>query len=210
MIDVARWRRTRALAIGASAGGVDALCQLLPALPASLHVPVFVVLHLPRDRPSLLVHVFQPKCALRVCEANDKAPIEAGCVYLAPPDYHMMIDEGPRIALSNEEEVWFSRPSIDVLFETASDYYREDLIAVILTGANEDGSAGLHAVHRRGGIAIVQQPIGAHSPAMLVSALKRSPNVHVLTLDEIAATFRDSDQWNRPKQENASPSPDLP
>jgi two-component system, chemotaxis family, protein-glutamate methylesterase/glutaminase len=134
--------RVDAVVIGGSAGAVEALCLILPSVPARIRMPMFVVLHLPRDRPSLLTEVFSPRCARPVREAQDKEPIEPGTVYVAPPDYHMLIDAGPQISLSVDEVVHFSRPSIDVLFESAADFYKERLLGIILTGANEDGAAG--------------------------------------------------------------------
>jgi two-component system chemotaxis response regulator CheB len=172
--------------IGTSAGGVEALSSLLPALPAGLRAAVFVVIHLPRDRPSLLVDIFRHRCALPVREAQDKEPVATGTVYFAPPDYHLLVDEGPRIALSSDDLVHFSRPSIDVLFESAADFYGEKLLGIILTGASQDGSSGLEAVHQAGGWTVVQQPEDAQSPFMVESAMKRSPVDFVLTLDEIA------------------------
>ncbi|MCR5882509.1 chemotaxis protein CheB [Rhizobacter sp. J219] len=179
-------RRIDAVVIGGSAGGVDALAVLLPALPPGLPAPVIVVLHLPREKPSLLVEIFSRRCALAVQEAQDKAPIEPGTVYFAPADYHLLIDQGPSFALSVDEPVHYSRPSIDVLFETAADVYGEHLLAVVLTGASQDGAAGLAAVHRAGGITVVQQPQEALSPYMPESALRASPVDHVLTLAGIA------------------------
>jgi two-component system chemotaxis response regulator CheB len=147
--------RIDAIAIGASAGGVDALSVLLPALPPGLQASLFIVLHLPRERPSLLADIFAPKCALQVKEAEDKMRVEPGTVYFAPPDYHLLIDKGPQLALSIDELVHFSRPSIDVLFESAADIYAERLMGIIITGANEDGTAALAAIHRSGGVTIV-------------------------------------------------------
>jgi two-component system chemotaxis response regulator CheB len=178
------------IAIGASAGGVDALSILLPALPPKLRASVFIVLHLPREHPSLLADIFSHKCRLPVMEAEDKMRVEPGTVYFAPPDYHLLIDEGPQLALSIDELVHFSRPSIDVLFESAADVYAQRLMGIILTGANEDGSAGLAAVHRSGGVTIVQDPGSAQVPLMVLSALKRSPPDFVLSLDEIADRLR--------------------
>jgi len=120
--------------IGASAGGVQALAQLLPAFAQGTKAAIFVVLHLPRDRPSLLADVFSPKCALRVREAQDKEPVAPGTVYFAPSNYHLLVDDGPQLALSTDDLVHHSRPSIDVLFESAADVYREHLLGVLLTG----------------------------------------------------------------------------
>ena len=175
--------------MGTSAGGIEALSAVLPALPANVCAPVFVVLHLPRERPSRLVEIFAPKCAVPVREALDKEPVEPGVVYFAPPDYHLLIDEGPSIALSDDEPVHHSRPSIDVLFESAADVYGDRLMAVVLTGANEDGSSGLAAVCDAGGWAVVQEPATAQSPMMVVSALKRCPEALVLDPDGIAELF---------------------
>jgi two-component system chemotaxis response regulator CheB len=179
-----------AIVIGASAGGIKALSVLLPALPAGMAAPVFVVLHLPRERPSLLVEIFQPKCALPIREAEDKEPVEAGTVYFAPPDYHLLVDDGPQISLSADEPVHYSRPSIDVLFESAADCYGARLLGIVLTGANEDGAAGAAAVQRAGGITLVQRPDGAQSPLMPEAALKLVAPTHVLALDAMAVLLR--------------------
>ena len=153
----------RAIAIGASAGGVQALSELLPALSRESQAAVFVVLHLPRHRPSLLVDVFSQKCELDVREAEDKEPVMPGTVYFAPPNYHLLLDAGPQLALSADDLVNHSRPSIDVLFDSAAQVYREHLLGIILSGANEDGAEGLAAVHDAGGLTVVQEPQTAQS-----------------------------------------------
>jgi two-component system chemotaxis response regulator CheB len=179
-----------AVVIGASAGGVEALSEILPALPASLRPALLIVLHLPRERPSLLVEIFANRCALRVREADDKEPVEPGTVYFAPPDYHMLVEKSRQIALSTDEPVHYSRPSIDVLFESAADVYADRLLGIILSGANADGAAGLHAVHRAGGTTVVQRPDSAKVPLMVVSALQRNPADFVLSLPEIAGLLK--------------------
>jgi two-component system, chemotaxis family, protein-glutamate methylesterase/glutaminase len=186
--------RVDAIVVGASAGGVDALMTLLPTLSAAFFIPIIIVVHLPRDRPSLLARIFLQKCALPVCEAVDKEPVRAGTVYFAPPDYHLLIDEGPSLALSNDELVNYSRPSIDVLFESAADVFGARLLGIILSGANEDGAEGLAAVHGAGGITIVQQPASAQVKQMVESALKRNPASLVLDLEGIAAALRTLDE----------------
>ena len=178
--------RVDAVVIGASAGGVQALSQLLPAFRHGTRAPVFVVLHLPRDRPSLLAQIFGPKCALPVREAEDKEPVEAGTVYLAPPDYHLLVDVGPRLSLSADGPVHYSRPSIDVLFESAADLYRGRVAGILLSGANEDGAAGAAAIRRAGGLTIVQNPDTALSAQMPQSALRLFEPTYVLALDAIA------------------------
>jgi two-component system, chemotaxis family, protein-glutamate methylesterase/glutaminase len=180
----------RAVAIGASAGGVQALCELLPALSSESRAAVFVVLHLPRDRPSLLVDVFSQKCELPVREAEDKEPVAPGTIYFAPPNYHLLLDTGPQLALSADDLVNHSRPSIDVLFDSAALVYREHLLGIILSGANEDGAEGLAAVHDAGGLTVVQEPQTAQSSAMVLSALERTPADLVLDLAGIAELLR--------------------
>ncbi len=186
--------RVDAIVIGASAGGVEALMTLLPALSAAFRPPIFIVLHLPRDRPSLLPKVFAQKCKLPVVEAQDKEPVRPSTVYFAPPDYHLLIDAGPQLALSDDEPVNFSRPAIDVLFESAADIYGPRLLGMVLTGANEDGAQGLAAVCKAGGVSIIQQPGSAQVKQMVVSALKRNPASHVLDLGGIAAVLNTLDQ----------------
>ena len=183
----ARLQQVEAVVIGASAGGVQALGTLLAALPADLRPPCFVVLHLPRERPSLLPEIFSPHCRRPVEEAQDKEPVQSGTVYIAPPDYHLMLDRGPTVALSTDELVHFSRPSIDVLFESAADVYGKGLLGIILTGWNQDGADGLEAVHRAGGLTIVQNPDTAEAPVMPQAALARTPVHYILNLEEIAA-----------------------
>jgi two-component system chemotaxis response regulator CheB len=179
-----------AVVIGASAGGVEALSALLPAFGRDAGVAVFVVVHLPRERPSRLAEIFAAKCRLTVLEADDKEPVAPGTIYFAPPDYHLLIDSGPQISLSSDELVNYSRPSIDVLFETAADIYRQELLGIVLTGANDDGAAGLAAVARGGGVTWVQAPHTASATAMPLAALKSVPSSAALELPQMAAQLR--------------------
>jgi two-component system, chemotaxis family, protein-glutamate methylesterase/glutaminase len=161
------------------------LCEILPCVPVRLSASILIVLHLPRERPSLLAEIFGQKCRRPVREPVDKEPIEPGTVYVAPPDYHMLVDEGPQVSLSDDELVNYSRPPVDVLFQSAADFYGDRLLGIILTGANEDGSEGLAAVHAAGGITVVQDPQGAQAPYMLVSAMKRTQPDFVLSLADV-------------------------
>jgi two-component system chemotaxis response regulator CheB len=179
--------RIDAVVIGASAGGIEALSALLPALSPALRVPVFIVLHLPRDKPSVLAEIFARKCAVPVREAQDKEQVAPGTVYFAPNNYHLLIDQGPQLALSADDPVHHSRPSIDVLFESATEIYAQRLLGVILTGANQDGASGLASIHDAGGVTVVQSPQTARAPHMAISALKLRPADGVLSLEEIAA-----------------------
>ena len=177
----------QAVVIGASAGAVQALLAVLPALPAGFPLPVLVVVHVPPDRDNVLVPLLQAKCLLKVKEAEDKEPIVGGVIYFAPSDYHLLVEADRTAALSNDEPVNYSRPSIDVLFESAADAYGEALVGVILTGANHDGAAGLKAVSDAGGVVIVQDAAEAYATAMPDAALEASPSATTLNLDAIAS-----------------------
>jgi two-component system chemotaxis response regulator CheB len=133
----------QAVVIGASAGAIEALSTLLPALPSGYRLPVLIVVHVPPDRKSLLPDLFRDKCAIKVVEADDKEPVQNGVIYFAPPDYHLLVETGKTLSLSSDEPVLFSRPSVDVLFESAADAYGAALTAVILSGASQDGAKGL-------------------------------------------------------------------
>jgi two-component system chemotaxis response regulator CheB len=180
-----------AVVIGASAGALEALSAILPKLPATFTLSVLVVVHIPPDRQSVLAELFRAKCRLPVQEAEDKEPIVAGTIYFAPPDYHLLIETNKCLALSSDEPELFSRPSIDVLFETAADAYGPGLIAIILTGANHDGAKGLRAVIDAGGTALVQVPEGAFAAAMPEAAIGLCPEAHVMSLDQIAAFLQE-------------------
>ena len=186
--------RIDAVVIGASAGGVEALSVLLPALAPGLSPPVFIVVHLPRNPPSVLAEIFTRKCAVPVREAEDKEPVSAGTVYFAPNNYHLLVDRGPQLSLSADDPVHHSRPSIDVLFESAAEVYGARLLGIILSGANEDGALGLAAIHDAGGVTVVQSPQEARAPQMVLSALKLRPADQVLPLNEIADMLRTLDK----------------
>ena len=182
-------RQFAAVVIGASAGGVEVLSMLLSALSASCRLSFIIVLHIPRERPSLLSEVFGSRCALPVREAEDKEPIQPGTVYFAPPDYHLLIDRGPAFALSTDEPVHFSRPSIDVLFDSAADIYGERLVGVILTGANQDGAEGLAAIGDAGGRTVVQDPVSAAVAYLPEAALRAGPVDCVLSMEQLRDLF---------------------
>jgi two-component system chemotaxis response regulator CheB len=180
-----------AIVIGASAGALEALSIILPALPPSFKLPVIVVVHVPPDRRSVIADLFQAKCQLPVREAEDKERIVGGTIYFGPPDYHLLIEVDKGLSLSSDEPVLFSRPSIDVLFESAADAYGEALIAIILTGANHDGAKGMLSVVEAGGRAIVQTPDGAFAPTMPQAAIKMCPGASVMSLGAIADYLRE-------------------
>jgi two-component system chemotaxis response regulator CheB len=180
-----------AVVIGASAGALEALSVILPSLPADYSLPILVVVHVPPDKKSIIAELFQAKCRLEVREAEDKEPIADSTVYFAPPDYHLLVEADKSLSLSDDEPVLYSRPSVDVLFESAADAYGAGLIGIVLTGANQDGARGLKAVAEAGGTAIVQNPEQAYAAAMPEAAIAECPSARVLSLKEIAAYLQD-------------------
>ena len=172
--------------IGSSWGGLHALEEILGALPADFATPIAVAQHRAVDSGSgALSAILGRHSGRSVCEAGDKDAIERGRVYLAPPDYHLLVEPG-EFALSTEAAVQYSRPSIDVLFDSAADTYGDRLVAVILTGANEDGAYGIQRVHRRGGLTIAQDPATAEKREMPKAAIATGAVEHVVPLEGIA------------------------
>lgn len=178
---------SKAVVIGASAGAVQALRTILPALAADYGLPVLVVVHVPPGRANMLVPLLQARCEITVKEAEDKEILAPGTVYFAPSDYHLLVETDKSIALSIDQSVNHSRPSIDVLFETAADTYGPGLVGVVLTGANHDGAAGLRAIVDAGGLAVVEDPASAYAAAMPLAALEACPSARIMNLDAIAS-----------------------
>ena len=172
--------------IGTSWGGLHAMRKVLVGLPPNFDVPIIVIQHRHRDSDHLLVSLLQEHTTMRVQEVEDKTEIERGRIYIAPPDYHVLVDRGT-LALSTDEPVRYSRPSIDVTFESAADAYAASSIGVVMTGANDDGSRGLRRIADRGGRAVIQDPSTADSAVMPAAALRAVPNADVIKLDEIGA-----------------------
>ncbi|OGB00320.1 MAG: chemotaxis protein CheB [Burkholderiales bacterium RIFCSPHIGHO2_12_FULL_61_11] len=181
----AKEQRIEAVMIGASAGGVTALLTLLTGLPASFHLPMVAVLHLPDDRDSLLTEIFQHRLPIAVREAADKESIAPATLYFAPPGYHLSVEMDRTFSLSCEAPVHYSRPSIDVLMASAADAYGASLAGILLTGANFDGAAGLAKIRQQGGLTVVQDPAEAEVATMPEAAIRKlRPNL-ILTLDGI-------------------------
>lgn len=177
--------RYRAVVIGVSAGGMDALLTILPNLPADFPVPVIIVQHVGPQANNYLAQHLNASCRLTVKEADEKESIAAGVVYLAPANYHLLIEEDKTLSLSVSERVNYARPSIDVLFETAADAYGPDLIGIVLTGANDDGSRGLRKIKEQDGLTVVQDPATALVSVMPKSAIAATAVDHILPLEEI-------------------------
>jgi Chemotaxis response regulator containing a CheY-like receiver domain and a methylesterase domain len=180
-----RERDIQAIVIGASAGGISALLTLLAPLPQTLRLPIITVLHVAEEKSSKLTEVFSYHVAAPVCFAQDKAYVAADTVYFASPGYHLSIEKGRWFSLSREEPRFFSRPSIDFLLTSAADAYGAALLAIVLTGANEDGAEGLAAVARAGGITVVQDPDEAEFDIMPKAALNTCRPDRILPLMQI-------------------------
>lgn len=183
----------RLVAVGASWGGLEAVGRLLGALPAEFRAPVAVVQHRGSSTPEgALRRYLAGRSPLTVVEVEDKEPVEPGRVYLAPPDYHMLVDDG-LLVLSTDAPVAFSRPSVDVLFETAADSYGPGLAAVVLTGLNSDGSRGAVTVREAGGTVLVQDPAEAERSEMPESVIATGAAHGVYRIDGIAARLAEMD-----------------
>jgi two-component system, chemotaxis family, protein-glutamate methylesterase/glutaminase len=171
--------------VGASWGGLAALSKLVKALPKEFPIPMAVVQHRSKHADDLLASLLQDLTPLRVVDVEDKEPFEPGTVYVAPANYHLLVDKG-HFTLTTDPLVRFSRPSIDVTFISAADAYPNATVGVILTGANDDGSRGLKHIVDRGGMGIVQDPETAESKTMPAAAARAVPQAEVLPLDAIA------------------------
>jgi two-component system chemotaxis response regulator CheB len=182
-------RAIEMVAMGASTGGLEALIALLEALPRDFAPAIVIVMHIPASNQNLLESVLAPHCRLPVREAEDKEAIAPGTVYLAPPGYHLLVERGGTLALSVDEPINFCRPSIDALFDSAAYAWGEALLGIVLTGANQDGARGLHAIRAAGGLAWVQDPATALAVTMPQSAIEHAGADLILTLPEMACAL---------------------
>jgi two-component system, chemotaxis family, protein-glutamate methylesterase/glutaminase len=174
------------IVVGGSLGGMQSVQTMLRGLPASFVSPMVIALHRPADAEDILTPLLQRGCALRVSEILDKEPIQAGCVYVAPPDYHVLV-EPDCLSLSVDERVNHARPSIDVLFESAALSYGRRAIAVVLSGAGSDGARGAAAIEHAGGTVVVESPATAFRPDMPAAALAATAAAISLPVEQIAA-----------------------
>lgn len=178
-------RTYKAVVIGTSAGGLFVLSKILEKLPRNYPVPVIIVQHRSKDQRELLEEVLQAKCRIRIKQADEKEQIKGGTVYIAPADYHLLIEADRTFSLSADEPVHFSRPSIDVLFETAAAVFKDTLAGIVLTGANSDGAGGIVAIKKKGGLTIAQHTGEALFPHMPAAAIKTGKIDHIWTINEI-------------------------
>ena len=170
--------------VGTSWGGLAALRTLVSGLPEDFGMAVALVQHRHRDSDHLLRQLLHERSVLEVCEVEDKMPLEPGRVYVAPPDYHTLVEPG-HFSLSTDAPVRYSRPSIDVTFLSASDSYGHRTVGVVLTGANADGSEGLRRISDRGGLALIQDPATAESSMMPTAAMRAVPRAKVMPLEDL-------------------------
>lgn len=177
------------VAIGTSAGGVAVLHHILPAFTGK-RLAVVVVIHLPPTGPNLIPSLYAEECGFRLKEAESGEPIVPGTIYIAPPDYHLSVEPQGTLSLSNEEEFNFSRPSIDILFDSVAFAYKSKAMGLLLTGANNDGAEGLKTIARLGGMTIVQDPSDAEYPTMPQSALELNTPDGILSVEEIKQLIR--------------------
>jgi two-component system, chemotaxis family, protein-glutamate methylesterase/glutaminase len=188
--------------LGVSAGGLNAVCGLLRQLPEPLGATLVVVQHRSKESTALC-EVFQGCTDRPVHEVVDKAPIEPGRVYVAPADYHLLVEDG-HFALSLDAPQLYSRPSIDVAFESAAEAFGSRVVGVVLTGANHDGSRGLRRIVEGGGYAIVQDPQTAEVAVMPAAALQAVPTAEVLPLDRLAARLVELENERRTPRRRTS------
>jgi two-component system chemotaxis response regulator CheB len=174
-----------AIVVGVSAGGLVALAEVLPKLDKDMTLPVMIVQHQSHDSDDFLVRYFDDLCRHSVTEVEDKMPVESGTIYFAPANYHLLVEPDKTFSLSTEARVNYSRPSIDVLFESAADTYMDRLVGIILTGANSDGTNGAARIKELGGLIIAQDPETAEADAMPMSVIKHVQVDHILALNRI-------------------------
>ena len=172
--------------IGGSSGSLDAIFTIFTLLDISFTIPIIIVMHRSNNINTNLVKVLSAKTHLLVKEADEKEILKSGIVYLAPPDYHLLIEKDKSLSLDNSEKVQYSRPSIDVTFQSAADVFKKNLLGIILSGANSDGASGVASIKKNEGRVIVQDPASAQIPYMPQQAIAQTRADKIITLNEIA------------------------
>src|SRR5665647_1282864 len=179
--------RYEAIVIGVSSGGMNAMKVIFSLLPKGFSIPVIIVQHVSAHSNNQWIKLLNDKSNLYIKEADEKEKIENGTIYIAPANYHLMIEKNKTFSLTIDERVNYARPSIDVLFESAAEAYKDKLIGVILTGSNNDGTNGIKRIKECGGLAIIQNPETAESSYMPASAIATNQPDYILSLEEITA-----------------------
>lgn len=165
---------------------MNALKTILPVLPAGFNMPIMIVLHISAASDGYWIEMLNDLCKIRVKEADEKEKIQKGYAYIAPSNYHLLIERDETFTLSTDKKVNFARPSVDVLFESAAYVYKEQLIGIVLSGANSDGAVGAQRIKKYGGLVIVQDPATAEAASMPASAIKKLTVDHIAPLEKIA------------------------
>jgi len=174
-----------AIVIGVSSGGMNVMKVIFPLLPKDFSIPIIIVQHISPRSEGHWITLLNDKCKLEIKEADEKERVEGGKIYIAPPNYHLLIEKNKTFSLTVDERVNFARPSIDVMFESAAEAYKDKLIGVVLTGSNSDGSMGLKRIKECGGLTIVQHPETAESPFMPASAITMTGPDYIIDLEHI-------------------------
>jgi len=186
-----------AIVIGVSSGGLNAMKIMFSILPHEFSIPIVIVQHIGARSENIWVQLLNDKCKLEIKEADEKEKIEKGKIYIAPPNYHLLIEQDRTFTLTVDERVNYARPSIDVLFETAAEAYQNRLVGIVLTGSNNDGSKGLKRIKEYGGLTIVQQPDTAESSFMPASAIATVQPDYILPLEAIINLLIEIDIENK-------------
>lgn len=189
-------QRFQAIVIGISTGGVDALKELLGALPKDFPLPILIVQHISPDSGSRMAELLDDVCSIHVKEADEQELPAGGNVYMAPANYHLLVEQDGRLGLSTDPLVNYARPSVDVLFETAAEAFGRGLVGVVLTGAGSDGSRGLKRIKELGGVTVVQDPVDAVASSMprnAIMALKPDYIVNLASLPQLFVNFTKSE-----------------
>ena len=186
----------QAIVIGVSSGGLNAMRVMFSLLPKSFETPIIIVQHISPNSRNLWIKLLNDKSNLKIKEADEKEKIERGNVYIAPPNYHLLIERNKTFSLTIDERINYARPSIDVLFESAAEAYKNKLIGVILTGSNNDGTNGLKRIKEYGGLTIVQDPATAESNYMPASAIAAMQVDYILSLEDIINLLIKTDKQN--------------
>jgi len=174
-----------AIVIGVSSGGMNALKFIFSKLPVDFRIPIIIVQHMSARSDSEWIKLLNDKSNLAIKEADEKEKVESGHVYIAPANYHLLIENDKTFSLTIDERVNFARPSIDVLFESAAEAYKNKLIGIVLTGSNNDGAKGIKRIKESGGMVIIQDPETAESPNMPASAINVIQPDYILSLEKI-------------------------
>lgn len=181
-------RKFELIVIGGSAGSLEVIMQVLPVLPPDLHASIILVVHR-KTGDSLLTKLLTGKTKLPVMEAEDKETLRHGTIYIAPPDYHLLIEKDRTISLDYSEKINYSRPSIDVTFETAAEVFHSQMAAVLLSGANADGAEGMQLVKKMGGFTVAQKPSDSSVDVMPLAAINRAAVSKIMTIEEMKQWF---------------------